>query len=129
MITQSWQKPVTLQEKVEEKEKVQSYIKDALPEEELTEIIFWYGDTPISITKEEDIDKIQECLHSMKGEKAENSEEVVPAGFVQIDLVYQQQKISFVMQSERININGTIYKVEDANPLIDMCRSIAENNR
>ena len=125
MMTQSWQKPAIPQERVEEHEIKQSYIKDALPEEELTEIIFWSGDTPISITKEEDIDKIQECIHSMKGEKIENSQEVVPAGFVKIELVYQQQTISFVMQSKRINVDGTRYKVEDASPLIDMCRNIA----
>lgn len=125
MITQSWQKPATPQEKVEENEIMQSYIKDALPEEKLTEIIFWCGDTPISITKEEDIDKIQECIHSMKGEKIENSQEVIPAGFIGVDLIYQQQTISLTLQSKRINVDGTIYKVEDANPLIDMCRNIA----
>lgn len=126
-ITKPWEKSIA-SHKQEENEIAESYIKDALPTEELTEIIFWSGDTPISIGKREDITKIQECLHSMKGEKVEAGEEDVPAGFIRIELVYQQQKISLTMQSKRINVNGTIYKMEDANPLIDLCRSIAESN-
>jgi len=126
IITKPWQNSLAPQ--VEAEGIAESYIKDALPAEELTEIIFWSGDTPISIGKREDITKIQECLHSMKGEKVEAGEEDVPAGFIRIELVYQQQKISLTMQSKRINVNGTIYKMEDANPLIDLCRSIAESN-
>ena len=127
IITKPWQNSVAPQ--VEAEGITESYIKDALPTEELTEIIFWSGDTPISIGKREDITKIQECLHSMKGEMVEADGEDVPAGFIRIELVYQQQKISLTMQSKRINLNGTIYKMEDANPLIDLCRNIAENNR
>lgn len=128
IITKPWQNTVAPQAQMEPEEITESYIKDVLPTEELTEIIFWSGDTPISIGKREDITKIQECLHSMKGEKIEADEEDVPAGFIQIELVYQQQKISLTMQSKRINIDGSIYKMEDANPLIDLCRSIAESN-
>ena len=128
IIIKPWKNFTTPQEKVEEKEISESYIKDALPTEELTEIIFWSGDTPISIGKREDLTKIQECLHSMKGERVEADGEDVPAGFVRIELVYQKQKVSLTMQSKRINVNGTIYKMEDANPLIDLCRSIAESN-
>ena len=125
-ITKPWQNSVAPQ--VEAEEIAGSYIKDALPTEELTEIIFWSGDTPISIGKREDITKIQECLHSMKGERVEADGEDVPAGFIRIELVYQQRKIFLTMQSKRLNVNGTIYKMEDANPLIDLCRSIAECN-
>lgn len=127
-ITKPWQNSVAPHSQVEAEGIAESYIKDALPTEELTEIIFWSGDTPISIGKREDITKIQECLHSMKGKKVEADGEDVPAGFVRIELVYQKQKISLSMQSKRINIDGTLYKMEDANPLIDLCRSIAESN-
>ena len=127
IITKPWQNSLAPQAEAEGI--AESYIKDALPTEELAEIIFWSGDTPISIGKREDITKIQECLHSMKGKKVEADGEDVPAGFIRIELVYQKQKISLTMQSKRINVNGTIYKMEDANPLIDLCRNIAENNR